>query len=485
MMGERWYVCADARRQEAIAGEVRRSHPMATIMPAADAWQIRRRLITEMPGSSSVAVGTGCAGVDPVNLAAALAVDGHAAEVVLFAPSPSGSLLSRAARAGIDEVRDELGLPSASASSGTDESLERDAPTPGRVAAEGGGARPRHAGSEWRRPAHPRPVVAAIELSDDAGEIDEPDHGEDPAQPVGGELPRESIPRPQAPSPLRPETSVPAHACPIVVIASGRGGVGKTSLATTGACIASSWGVRVGLVDLDLSFGNAFSFMGMSGPADLALLSEPCSDERERVARSARKVAEGLTMWGPCSRPELAELVVPEVGTLLSRVSKEVDLVIVDTASDWGDELAVACQMADRLVLVADERAGAVASLSRAATLAIRLGVARTRIERVVNRCDRRRRDEGFLARADMGFEAARTHRILDGGADVAELLSAGHARELAMGEGDFGPSVAAWMASTLSELGSLPDVPEAKKAVGKKGRQARRMPFGLGRQAS
>jgi pilus assembly protein CpaE len=385
---------------------------------------------------------------------------------------------------------DELGLAPVADAPVPSKPMERDASARRIATGDGLGAGPRHAGMEWEeRVTAPFPA-GSVRLEDGAGEIEELDRDAHvpPSRPVGG--PGASEP-PQAPVPERPvptpraDSSVPAHACPIVTLASGRGGVGKTTLSVVAACVASSWGLRVGLVDLDLSFGNAFSFMGLAGPGDLAEFAQSSGDERERAIRSARKAADGLTLWGPCARPELAEVVVPQVGALLSRVSKEVDLVIVDTSSDWGDEVAVACQMADRLVLVADERAGAVASLSRAGALAVRLGVARTRIERVMNRCDRKRRDEGFLARADMGLEVARAHRVVDGGIDVSELLSAGQASELVAMDDGFSASVASWIASTLSELGALPDVPEARKAAERTGRQARRMPFGLGRKAS
>lgn len=44
---------------------------------------------------------------------------------------------------------------------------------------------------------------------------------------------------------------------PVVCVASGRGGSGKTTIATAMACFAARSGLRTALLDLDLMFGNA------------------------------------------------------------------------------------------------------------------------------------------------------------------------------------------------------------------------------------
>jgi pilus assembly protein CpaE len=272
----------------------------------------------------------------------------------------------------------------------------------------------------------------------------------------------------------------------MLAFVSGRGGVGKTAIVATSALVAASWGMRVAVVDLDLAFGNLFGVLGMSGPADLSPLSgaAPGAAQAEAIVRCGRKVCERVALWGPCEHAELAETVQPHAATLLSVLSSRYDLVLVDTSTTWGDAIAQAVQTCDRLVIVGDQRAGAVSSLARAGNLAVRLGVARTRIMRLMNRCDPRHRDEGFLARADVGLECARNLRVVDGGDEVAELLSAGLAQELSVLECDFTDSLSTALAQMLSELGCLPDDPRAARALEGRRRLSRGL-FGRGREAS
>ena len=142
--------------------------------------------------------------------------------------------------------------------------------------------------------------------------------------------------------------------------------------------------------------------------------------------------------------------------------------------------MAGAAQQADRLVIVSDERPGAIPALSRCGSLAVRLGVARTRIVRLMNACDPRRRDESFVARAAVGLECAREVRVLDGGLDLVELLGAGGMAELVASENPAALGAAHGLAALLKELGHLPDAEGARHALAGGGKPRRL--FGLGR---
>lgn len=458
MTRRRWYLCADGPDAEALGrvlggwpdcGEVRRVD---------DPWHLRGALLSELPGEACAMVRDGCASMSGVNLAAALVADGHAAEVVLVCDGATGSLRSRARRAGIGRVmeRDEM----ASVARPTDETTRH-----GEASARVTVGRATEEGVEAAVEARPATPAAPVHLREDM-DLDEPD-----GVSVSGTV------RPSAPL-------VEGHA-PILTFASGRGGVGKTSIVGVAAHVAAAWGMRVAVVDYDLAFGNLFGFMGLDGPADLSSVVSAQADPDEAIVRCGRKVAESVALWGPCTRSELAETVQPYAFDILRVLSSRYDLVLVDTSTTWGDAIAQAVQASDRLLLVADERAGAIASVARAAALAVRLGVARTRIMRVMNGCDVRRRDEGFLARADLGLETARTLRVLDGGDEVAELLSSGHAQELAALDNPFVSSVSMLLAHTLEELGRLPADPRAQAALSEQPRRRRRGLWLTSREAS
>ena len=377
------YCSADYRELVRRAVGLLDSEGSLTVARSADA--LRRVSLASEPGEVGIVVGPVDEGVSDVNLAAAIADDGNVRCVVLACESATGSLRSRAARAGIDRVMDLSEM--------------------------------------------------AVEKNDRAV-------------------------APEVSQPVRREGSD----APVLVFCSGRGGVGKTTVASSSAVIAARWGLRTCLVDFDLSCGNACSGFGLPRGSDLAVLSggAPAS---EVLARSVLSAAPGVSLMGPCDRPEMAEAVAPHAGGVLEWAEREFDLVVVDASTTFTDSVAQAVQHADRLVLVSDGRAGSVSSLARMSGLAVRLGVARARIARLQNRADPRARAEVAEARSEVGLEAARVYRVVDGGGEVEELLSSGRVGELCEPGYPYADSVASMLAQLLAELGRLPDLEEARRA--------------------
>lgn len=396
-------VCPQERREDlarAAKGVDRGARPL--FVGSADA--LRRTVAGSAPGEFCVMVGPVGEGVSDVNLAAAVVRDGGAQRVVLASDGASGSLRSRASRAGIEQVIDLSELA-------------------------GGGA-------------------GVIPDGEDGGPVAcAPAPSPPPCE--KGDVP-EVAPRRGA----------------VIALCSGRGGVGKTSVAAVACAQAASWGMRACLLDLDLSCGNAHSLFGVSRGPDLARAvcsSEPLAQTAHRLAQAA---APGVSVVGPCERPEDAELVAPRASELIEALASEFDVVVVDSSTTFTDAVAQAAQTADRLVLVSDGRRGSVASLARASGLAVRLGVARTRIARLENRTDSRARREPVAGRAEVGLEVARVLRVSEGGPEVDELLGAGQASDLAEMGGPFADSVAAALAQLLLELGRLPECERARRAA-------------------
>lgn len=426
-----WVMLSAEKSRDAVRRLGASLDPGGRLLVARDADDLRSMVASAEAGELGVIVGPVEDGVSDINLAAAVAKDGNARVVVLASECASGSLRSRAARAGVDLVVDlaELG--------------------------EGPGA-----GDEPPLCDGGRSAGAAV-----------PPQGP-PTDARGGAMPA-------------PEASpVGVVDAPVLVFCSGRGGVGKTSLAAVSACVAARWGMRTCLVDLDLSCGNAYAALGLPGGSDLAALSSPEGVTPELAGRLCRAAAQGVSLAGPCERPETAELAMPHVRALLDLLSREYDLVVVDTSTTFTDAVAQAAQRADRLVLVTDGRTPSVASLARMGGLAVRLGVARTRIVRVENRADPRERTSHALARAEVGLEAARAYRVVEGGREVVELLAAGRACELAEPGLAFTDSLSAALAQMLAELGRLPEGEEPRRASEGTAPRGLRSLFGQRREA-
>lgn len=421
-MGDTWIVCAGEQEKSQVIHCAVPAGARTSITFVSDVWHLRAEVARQ--GHPFVAVGPGLA-MDPFNLGAALARDGQAARVVVVASHVTPEQRFWAQAVGVGDVYDLAGeTPGASAA--LQEAEEED-----------------------------------TGLSKEPKTCLEESPCEDLDEPEEADL--------EAPAPQNEKLEASeGEGAPVIVLASARGGVGKSSIAALMGVYGARWGLRVALLDFDLAFGDLYGFFGHPAPVDLmdvVRLGATSDPGRLSLVGSGVEVTEGLTLYGPCAAPEYAELVAPHALELVVAAKRAFDLVIVDTSSVWADAVAQAVQVADRVAIVGDERAGAIGSLARAAKLAVRLGVARTRIVRLMNRCDPRCRDEEFMTRASLGLETTSSFRVLEGTVDVPELLSAGHAPELAELDNEFSNSCASALAKLLAEMGQLPNHPEARKA--------------------
>ena len=528
-MTELWLGYAGGTGRREVLMALRRIAPGAGLLFVRSAQELRERFREEEPGTVGAIIGYAADGVSDMNLAAAIAHDGLASEVVLVARGVTGSLRERASKAGIARVVDAtvapgmMALPSdrsaedtlvptlrsgaaereglledgADASDRTDVTLTGlDIPQ-----VDGDSEAPPSAPSPTtefpsapvtsEQDASPEPTSATLGLPSileapvfpELADTPSPDQdGRASLIPVAGSLQEQA--NLGVDSSARAEAPVrSANAGPILTVVSGRGGVGKTALVALMASIAGRWGMEVAMVDLDLSCGNLYSCFGIAKGPDLVRISSQGKTTPDAIGRASVRCSEHVHLWGPCDRPEMAETVMPHVASLLSYLSSHYDLVIADTSTTFTDAVAQAVQSSDRLLVVHDERPGAVSSAARMSALAVRLGVARTRIVRVVNLGDPRTKANAFEGRAEVGLETARLHRVIDGGLEAEELLTSGKVDELTAVSSDLTLSVAGLLAHALAELGRLPDNDAARKAAEYRGAKRRGL-FGRRREA-
>ncbi len=457
-MTDMWLGYAERSGRREVLMALRRIAPGSAVVFANNAQDLRERFHDEEPGTVGAIVGHADDGVSDMNLAAALVRDGLASEVVLVARGATGSLRSRASRAGVTHVVDATVAPA------LEGALHK-----GMEAREQAGAQPNEAHRSRVLRASDVPAVERV------------------PQPVEAERTMQRpVPAPQAQVSMNSamRATRPADSAPILAVVSGRGGVGKTSLTALMASVAGRWGMNVAVVDLDLSCGNLHSCFGVAKGPDLLRIAPDGMPTPESMGRSSVRCNERVHLWGPCERPEMAELVMPHVATLLSYLSTRFDLVLVDTSTTFTDGIAQAVQSCDRLMVVHDERPGAIAAAARMSALAVRLGVARTRIVRVINLGDPRAKANAFEGRAEVGLETARMHRVVDGGIEAEELLSSGKVDELASIDSDITMGVSALLAQTLAELGKLPNNDAARKASEYRSRKHRLRLFGRQKEA-
>lgn len=457
-----WLVVAGGACARALEEHVHELDATARVRIELDPWRARELLRGSCAGWAAL-VGEGLEGPSAVNLAAALAADGRASEVILSVGHASGSLRSRAKRAGISRVlsADEMAARPKS-------NLLAKGASPSDGAGRVAGGSSVDAGAGGRGSGAPRAGAGAPMRADRLQAARPPAS----SAPCGESGPGTRVSDHGVPA---RSAAVRRGGVPVVCFVSGRGGVGKTTACALAGHIAAAWGMSVAMLDLDLGFGNLAAVCGADRVPDLAQVARGDADDLGSIDACGRQLGSGVGVWGPCAMPEHAELVYPHVERIVERLAQTHDIVLVDTTTNWCDAVACAVQMADRLVIVSDNRSGAVPALVRCGALAVRLGVARTRIVRLMNGCDPKGRDMAFVTRAAQGLECARELRVLDGGEEAIELLAAGHVANLVQVDNPLALSLATGLAQLLRELGRLPECELAAKAL-EGGAKARRL---------
>lgn len=244
---------------------------------------------------------------------------------------------------------------------------------------------------------------------------------------------------------------------PTICVSSSRGGVGKTSLAVLVAVALAREGLSVSLIDLDFQFGTCLGYLGADetdGLFDAGAPPRTVRVDARTLARCRTTPEARLAAFEFCKAPEHAEVLAGMAGKLIRCARAGSDVAVVDLPSGVSEVCAQAFETADRCLLVADQRAFAIESLVAQQTLCARMGVARTKLVTVMNRCDARHRDEGFLSRVQFEVQTPQLARVVDGGPEVMQMMSIGSAAELLTMRNKFALSVADLAHMIAADLG-------------------------------
>jgi len=178
--------------------------------------------------------------------------------------------------------------------------------------------------------------------------------------------------RPKAPAP----TDRPAHVRRVVAVASGKGGVGKSTVAVNLAAAFSARGLSVGLLDADVYGPSLPTMLGMSGkPEYRDGMMEP------HIVHGLRAMSVGLLtraedamIWrGPMASQALTQMLTQ---TRWGTEDAPLDILVVDMPPGTGDVQLTLVQKTplDGAVIVSTPQEVALADARRAHTLFQKVG---------------------------------------------------------------------------------------------------------------
>ena len=370
--------------------------------------------------------------MEAINLAAALKQDCMQRQVSLFAAEESGSLLSRADTAGIDEVLplklfarhysqeksrivsrvtvlDSEKLSMQIGSTSVSDLVQ--APFQSQEPYQGEGF--------FQAQIFPQPKeLSRLQELSQAGELPQ----------VEGVLQAEELMQVKEPMKVQVRqvsdkvttyTSSLGEGAFFLPVVSGAGGTGKSTISLLCAITAQRMGYKTLLLDFDLQFGNLRELLG----CPKALSIEDVLEVPTRVTRLHSEQAFPALLACP-RRLETCDAVIAEAAYLLESLLPRFDVIVANTGAFWMDIHALLLERASKALFLVDQRASSLHACKHALELCDRCGIATNPFVFAVNRCSK-----GSLFSAldvSCALQASAAVELRDGGRDVEEMLSAG-----------------------------------------------------------
>lgn len=179
----------------------------------------------------------------------------------------------------------------------------------------------------------------------------------------------------------------------VIVVASPKGGTGKTTVATNLAVgLSSAAPHSTVLVDLDVQFGDVASALQLVPEHTLIeAVSEPAGQDSIVLKTMLTPHVSGLyALCGSDSPAAGDDISGEQITSLLTQLAAEFRWVVVDTAPGLLEHTLAALDLATDIVLVSGMDVPSVRGMFKELQLLTELGLARANRHIVLNFCDRR-----------------------------------------------------------------------------------------------
>ena len=158
----------------------------------------------------------------------------------------------------------------------------------------------------------------------------------------------------------------------VYAIASGKGGVGKTTTAVNLGSSLAQLGVRVAIVDADLSMANLGGFVGLA-------TAEPTIHEvlagEAQLSEATYRVSENVLIVPGGSDLDLyADASIEELRDVVSTLRKQANVVLLDVGAGVSHESILPLGLADGVILVSTPEPASVRDVRKTLELIDRAG---------------------------------------------------------------------------------------------------------------
>ena len=187
----------------------------------------------------------------------------------------------------------------------------------------------------------------------------------------------------QSPDPIAPVSAADRAPGPVrvIAVASGKGGVGKTSVSVNLATALVNAGQRTLLLDTDLGLANVDVMLGLTPRHTLADVFADRCELRDTVIEAANGL---MVVPAASGKRHMTELLPSQhIGLVhaFSQLDLDLDVMVVDNAAGIADGVLTFCQAAqDVIVVVCDEPASVTDAYALIKVLSRDRGVSRLQV---------------------------------------------------------------------------------------------------------
>lgn len=187
----------------------------------------------------------------------------------------------------------------------------------------------------------------------------------------------------QLPDPIAPVSAADKAPGPVrvIAVASGKGGVGKTSVSVNLATALVNAGQRTLLLDTDLGLANVDVMLGLTPRHTLADVFADRCELRDTVIEAASGLLVVPAASGKRHMTELSPAQHVGLVHAFSQLDLDLDAMVVDNAAGIADGVLTFCQAAqDVIVVVCDEPASVTDAYALIKVLSRDRGVSRVQV---------------------------------------------------------------------------------------------------------
>lgn len=221
----------------------------------------------------------------------------------------------------------------------------------------------------------------------------------------------------------------------ILSVLSASGGAGKSYVSAMCGILLKNAGLKTLIIDADFQFGDISELMPIK---DVISIDDVLNDNSKiSLLKSSKNMP---CILASSNYPEYNEKINVEFPSLLDKLSKLFDVIIVNTGSLWGEQQAILLEHDSKSLFLIDQRPSSINATKKAISLCERCGIATGSVVYTINKCSK----QSLFSSIDIScaLNGANVAEIMDGGLEVDEAFTSQNPLKLINTKNSFAVSV-------------------------------------------